>query len=119
MPASQGTPKPLEEVAGVLQRSGAACHDLASSAEWLQDQLSSLVDAGKIQPCRETMMAMQELDRISQVLRGLGDLNCELAVYTPDAWAPSDRLASAARLDSLAARIVYAQMPGNVEDEFW
>ncbi len=108
-----------EDVTGVLRRAGSACHDLASTTEWLQDQLSSLVEAGRIEPCRETSMALQELDRIAQVLHGLAKLSVELGEHTVGKSAPRSRLAAAIRLDSLAARILDGSDPDNVEDEFW
>ena len=109
-----------EAVATVLRRSGATCHDLASAADWLQDQLGSLVGTGRIQPCRETTMAMQELDRIAQVLRGLADLHIELGEHTGELYAPRGRLLAAVRLDSLAARLLEGHaVHHDSEDELW
>jgi hypothetical protein len=107
------------EIPGVLRRSGATCHDLAAATEWLQDQLGSMVGAGLIQPCREMTIALQELDRISQVIRGLGDLHIELGNHTDGSFAPRGRLAAAVRLESLAARILDDYCPGEIDDEFW
>lgn len=123
MGTSTRIPLPDEEIGheipGVLRRSGATCHDLAAATEWLQDQLGAMVSAGRIEPCRETTMALQELDRISQVLHGLANLHIELGEHTDGSFAPRGRLAAAVRLESLAARILDDYRPGEIDDEFW
>jgi len=78
-----------------------------------------MVSSGQVQPCRETTMALQELDRISQVLRGLAALHIELGEHTDGSFAPHGRLAAAVRLESLAARILDENCPGEMDDEFW
>lgn len=103
----------------LLRRTSDACSELATAAVWLQDQFGSLHEAGRIQPCRETTMAMQELDRISQVLHGLASLSNELAVHTNGKFAPSKAIARAIRLDSLRSRVLGENGFDDSEDEFW
>ena len=108
-----------EDLKHIMMRVGTICHDLATSSEWLQDQLGGLVDRGTLNPCRETTMALQELDRIAQVLHCLSDLNAELASHASGRSAPRNRLSEAIRLESLAERILGGETPSQPEDEFW
>ncbi len=65
-------------------------------------------------------MALQELDRIAQVLRGLADLHIELGEHAGDLHVPRGRLLAAVRLDSLASRLLEGhQTHHDSADEFW
>ena len=97
---------PSQQIGQVLLRMGEECADLALLCERLQLAVGDLVSAHSAPMDPGTVAALQEIDKLTQVLQALARLSTELAGNTKDPSFEVSGLAECIALESLASRIL-------------
>lgn len=89
--------------------------DAARDCERIQQAVGALLDDRKLDD--ETLMAVQDLDRITQVLHDVAAVLTTMNPYVEGDGLPPENLLEAVRMDSLLSRITNGPAPDHAKGD--